>query len=131
MVKLMKNQGLAKNQIVKKNQKGKKSQRVNKNKRIKEIMNWVEENKTKVVIIISVIVIAHTILITKGITNYYYERLRDLGVTTVGIAFGWYYSIKTIQTKNKNWIYTMFIAATMTAVAVIHLLRLIYGGLQC
>jgi|TARA_Y100000310_G_scaffold338084_1_gene426809 hypothetical protein len=81
------------------------------------------------VIALLVIFLSHTILLTKGYTFYAYEVFRDMSIILIGLTLSGYYIFHFL--KEKNSIPSLILANMFIMITVIHLLRLIFGGLLC
>ncbi|MFH1509453.1 MAG: hypothetical protein ABIE68_04780 [bacterium] len=87
--------------------------------------------KSFLAIIVMLIVIAiNTWLVTHGITNFFYEELRDFL-----ISFGAFLLIMVIIwevfKKDTDFWINLVVASLLTMIFVIHIMRLIFGGLPC
>ena len=87
------------------------------------------KNKIFFISIIILVVLIHTILISKGHTFFLYERLRDFFISLIS-SYLIVYSLKGLNEKKDSKKY-LIMANFFVLIFVIHLLRLIFGGLKC
>ena len=86
--------------------------------------------KYKIFFILIIIGLRHTILISQGYTSIFYERLRDVVFSILTLFFIIYFVNLHKRISQFDIIY-LIIANLFVLIFVIHLLRLIFGGLPC
>ncbi len=92
------------------------------------------ENKEEIIdtIIISVVLIivfsVHTFAYSNGLTNFFYERIRDLGIILLSSGFLVWGMILFKKTKNNVLLITSLL---FVMILTLHLLRLFFGGIPC
>ena len=88
------------------------------------------KHKILFIVILTIIVLVHTIFISHGYTFFFYERLRDVVFSIFAMLMIIYNSIILLK-KSQFEILYLIIANLYVLIFVIHLLRLIFGGLPC
>ena len=86
--------------------------------------------KYKIFFILIIIGLGHIILISQGYTSYFYERLRDVVFSILTLVFIIYF-VNLHKRINQFDIIYLIMANLFVSIFVIHLLRLIFGGLPC
>jgi Na+-translocating ferredoxin:NAD+ oxidoreductase RnfE subunit len=73
---------------------------------------------------------AHTYLVTNGYTTFFYERLRDIVIALLALAFIILHGRKFFVEAEGRMVHLIF-ANLFTLIFTLHLLRLIFGGIKC
>lgn len=87
------------------------------------------KHKIGVLAVLVSIFLIHTILVSNGYTGFFYERLRDIAVVVIALVLCTYY-VNDVLHAEGGWP-SLLIANFFILIAVIHALRLFFGGLLC
>ena len=94
------------------------------------LKNYINKHKIGILVILLLVFLIHAVLVSNGYTFYAYERFRDISVATIALILC-IYNIKYSLKESRNWVTYLIIANLFVLIFVIHILRLLFGGLQC
>jgi hypothetical protein len=81
-------------------------------------------------VILILILVTHTLVISLGYTFGLYERLRDFLIIIICLVFLKLNFKNYLLEKKNSWIY-LLLANLFLIILLIHMLKLIHGGLLC